>query len=60
MATLSNDLLPGARAAADYVGVTPRIIYGLVENKLLPCTKLNRRLYFRKSQLDAVFSAEAE
>lgn len=60
METLSTDLLPGAKAAADYVGVTPRVIYGLVENGLLPCVKMRRRLYFRRSALDAAFSPEVQ
>lgn len=61
--SLKDDLLVGAKAAADYVGVTPRIIYDLVDKGLLPVVKLgdtkNARLFFRKHILDAVFTPVA-
>lgn len=57
--SLKDDLLVGAKAAADYVGVSPRIIYDLVEKGALPVVKLgdskNARLFFRKHILDAKF-----
>lgn len=33
---LSDDLLPGANAAAAFIGVTPRAVYHLVEAGHLP------------------------
>lgn len=56
---LSDDLLAGASAAAVYVGVKPRAIYHMTENALLPVIRKGRRLYFRKSELEAAFRSEA-
>lgn len=56
---LSNDLLAGAKAAAHYIGGTPRAIYHMVENDQLPCIRKGRKLYFRKSELERAFSSEA-
>lgn len=55
---LANDLLPSARAAAAYIGVTERAVYHLVERGHLPVTKIGRKLYFRKSELERVFRAK--
>ena len=55
---LADDLLPGAKAAADYAGLTRREIYHLVEAGHLRAIRMGRRLYFRKSQLDRAFSPE--
>ena len=55
---LSEDLLVGANAAAAYVGVKPRAIYHLSENGLLPVLRKGRRLYFRKSELEAAFRSD--
>ncbi len=58
---LNDDLIRGAKAAADYIGagVTPRVIYGMVEAGFLPVVKIgaskNATLYFRKSAIDAAF-----
>lgn len=56
---LSEDLLVGAIAAARYVGVKPRAIYHLAEHGLLPVIRRGKRLYFRKSELEAAFRSEA-
>jgi excisionase family DNA binding protein len=56
---LADDLLPGAIAAAAYIGVTPRSVYHLVEAGHLPAIRKGKRLYFRKSELERAFSAEA-
>jgi len=56
---LNEDLLAGADAAAAYVGVKRRAIYHLTENALLPVIRKGRRLYFRKSELEAAFRSEA-
>lgn len=57
--SLKNDLLVGAKAAADYIGVSPRIIYDMVDKGHLPVVKIgesrNARLFFRKHILDAKF-----
>jgi len=56
---LKDDLLPGAIAAAAYIGVTPRAVYHLVEAGHLPAIKKGRKLYFRKSELESAFRAAA-
>jgi len=56
---LAEDLLPGAIAAAAYIGVTPRAVYHLVEAGHLPAIRKGRKLYFRKSELEAAFRAAA-
>ena len=56
---LADDLLPGAIAAAAFIGVTPRAVYHLVEAGHLPAIKKGRKLYFRKSELERAFTAEA-
>lgn len=55
---LNSDLLNGAKAAADFVGVKPRAVYHMTENGLLPVIRKGRRLYFRKSELERAFSSE--
>jgi hypothetical protein len=56
---LSQDLLTGAKAAADYIGETPRAVYHMAEKGLLPVIRKGRKLYFRKSELEAAFRSEA-
>lgn len=56
---LTNDLLAGADAAAGYVGLSRRAVYHLTERGLLPCIRKGRKLYFRKSELEAAFRSEA-
>lgn len=53
---LSSDLIAGAAAAAAYIGLTERSVYHLVAKGALPVVKIGRRMYFRKSALDLVFS----
>lgn len=55
---LKDDLLSGAKAASDYLGETPRAIYHMVEAGHLPVIRKGRRLYFRKSELEAAFRSE--
>ncbi|CAN5325474.1 hypothetical protein BH10PSE12_BH10PSE12_01800 [soil metagenome] len=52
---LSEDLITGANAAATFVGLSPRAIYHLVEAGHLPVIRKGKRLYFRKSELEAAF-----
>jgi len=57
---LSDDLLNGAKAAAEYIGETQRAVYNMAEKGHLPCTRKGRKLYFRKSELDRAFSSNAQ
>ena len=59
MSQLADDLLPGANAAAAFIGVTPRAVYHLVEAGHLPAIKKGKRLYFRKSEVERAFSSAA-
>jgi excisionase family DNA binding protein len=54
---LKNDLLIGARAAADYTGLTERSIYHMVEKKKIPYRRVGMRIFFRRSELDIHFSS---
>lgn len=54
---LKDDLLHGAKAAAEYTGLTPRAIYHLVECGEIPHVKKGRTIFFRKSELDKAFSS---
>lgn len=56
---LNQDLIAGASAAANYAGLKARAIYHLVEQGHLPVIRKGKRLYFRKSELDAAFRSEA-
>ncbi|PZQ54164.1 MAG: helix-turn-helix domain-containing protein [Novosphingobium pentaromativorans] len=56
---LNADLIAGANAAASYSGLTPRAIYHLVEQGHLPVIRKGKRLYFRKSELEAAFRSDA-
>ena len=56
-ATLRDDLLKGAKAAADYIGISNRSVYRMVETKTIPFIKMGDLLFFRRSELDAAFHA---
>lgn len=54
---LSEDLLVGADQAAEFTGLSKRIIYHLVEKDEIPFRRVGGRLYFRKTALDISFGA---
>jgi excisionase family DNA binding protein len=54
--SLASDLLAGAEAAARYIGVSRRVVYGLTDRGLLPVVRMGRRLYYSKAALNAAFS----
>ncbi|WP_028056288.1 helix-turn-helix domain-containing protein [Sphingobium bisphenolivorans] len=58
---LSQDLLSGARAASEFTGgiISERNIYAMVERGQLPVIRKGKRLYFRKSELEAAFRSDA-
>jgi excisionase family DNA binding protein len=56
---LSSDLIVGAKAAAEELGIAVRTVYGLVEAGNLPVIRKGRRLYFRRSELDAAFRSQS-
>ena len=58
---LSNDLIKGAKGVeADTNGViTARQVYHLVQRGMLPVIRKGRSMYFRRSELEAAFRADA-
>lgn len=52
---MNDDLVCGAAAAADYTGLSRRVIYRLTDEGLLPVVRMGRRLYYLKSSLKAAF-----
>ena len=55
---LHGDLINGAAEAAAFIGITPRTVYHMVERGELPVIRKGKRLYFRKSELEAAFRSE--
>jgi hypothetical protein len=51
----SHDLLAGAAAIADYLGMTERRVRYLAEKELLPVFWMGKRMMARKSTLEAHF-----
>jgi len=56
---LSDDLIRGARAAAQFTGLPERTIYHLTEKGHLPVIRKGRCLFYRKTDLEKSFSVEA-
>lgn len=57
---LKDDILVGARAAAEHCGLTQRWIYSMVERGELPVIRRGRNLLFRKSELERALTGNAE
>lgn len=56
---LNGDLINGASEAAKFIGISPRTVYHMCEAGTLPFIKKGKRLYFRKSELEAAFRSQA-
>lgn len=58
---LGSDLIKGAKGVeADSDGlITARQVYHLVEQGRLPVIRIGRIMYFRRSELERVFTSEA-
>lgn len=54
---LSDDLIRGAKGAAEYTGLPVRTIYHMTEKSLLPVIRKGRALFYRKSDLDLAFTS---
>ena len=55
------DLLYGAHAIAEYLGVTPRAAYHLIETRRIPFFKIGKTVCARRSTLAArIAELEAE
>ena len=53
---LRDDLLKGARGASHYSGLTTRSVYFLCQKGAIPHSRVGGCLYFRKSELDRLFT----
>ena len=60
MANLSDDLIHGAAAAADYMGLNRRTVYRMVEAGEIPFIRKGNKIFFRKSDLDVAFQAQSQ
>jgi hypothetical protein len=57
--SLSQDLLVGTKAIADYLGLDPRKVDWQIRRGVLPTVKMGRLITSRKSALRAFFTPEA-
>ena len=55
---LSDDLLEGAGAIAGFIGKTERSTYHLIYNDQIPHFRRGRKIYARKSEIEAAFRSE--
>lgn len=56
---LTEDLLEGAAEIGGYIGKTERATYHLIYSKQIPVIRKGRRIFARKSELEAAFRSEA-
>jgi len=49
---IKEDIIVGARAAGEHIGLGTRFIYSMVERGDLPVIRAGKRLLFRKSELE--------
>lgn len=56
---LKDDMIVGAKAAAEFCGLSPRFIYSMVERGDLPVIKSGKRLIFRRSELERALTGNA-
>lgn len=57
---IKDDIIVGARAAAEHIGLSQRFIYAMVERGDVPVIRSGRRLLFRKSELERALTGNAE
>ena len=56
---MKHELISGAAAAAEYLGLPRRQIYRLAEEGQLPCVRKGRRLFFLRSELQRAFAGSS-
>lgn len=56
---LSDDLLEGAAAIGRYIGKSERSTFHLIYNQQIPVIRKGRRIFARKSELEAAFRSDA-
>ncbi len=57
--TLQDDLLDGAAAIAAFIGKSDRMVYHMASTGQLPVIRKGRRIYARRSELEAAFRSAA-
>ncbi|MEG3144241.1 helix-turn-helix domain-containing protein [Sphingomonas sp. RT2P30] len=57
--SLSDDLLDGAAAAARHMGLSRSAVYRMTDAGHLPVVRKGRKLFYRKSDLEAAFKTVA-
>lgn len=55
---LRDDLIRGAKEASSYSGISSQTIYRLCDKGQIPFTRLGRRLFFRRTELDCTFTGD--
>lgn len=55
---LRDDILQGAKAAAEYTGFSRHSIYHMVDLGQLPVVRVGSKMIFRKSELDAALKSQ--
>ncbi len=56
---LNEDLIAGGAAIAAYIGVTERACWHLIYSGEVPVIRKGRKIFARKSELEAAFRAAA-
>lgn len=59
-APLAEELLKGAKAIADELGLSRSEVYRLADRKLIPVKRIGGRLYAQRSELRRAFSVTAD
>lgn len=57
---IKDDLIVGASAAAEHIGLSKRFIYSMVERGTIPVIRSGKRLLFRKSELERALTGNTE
>lgn len=58
---IKDDMIVGAKAAAEFCGLSTRLIYAMCDRGELPVIRSGkRRLLFRKSELERALTGNAE
>ena len=56
---LNDDLLSGGAAIAAYIGQSERATWHMIYSGELPIVRKGRKIFARKSELEAAFRADA-
>lgn len=59
MNALKEDLLSGVQSIADYIGEDKQVAQRLIAKGAIPAFKKGRKVFSRKSEIDAAFRSAA-